>query len=126
MTFKRKKFGIEGEELASRFLKGKGYRILERNFKNSLGEIDIIAKSGSTFCFIEVKSRTSDAFGEPAEAVSRNKQRKLSQVALSYLKANRLTESDARFDIVSVMRKGNDAKIEVFENAFELNSPYMY
>lgn len=126
MTFKRKKFGTAGEESACRFLEDRGYRILARNFRNSLGEIDVIAKQGQTICFIEVKARASDRFGDPAQAVSFHKRRKISQVALAYLKANRLTDVDARFDVVSVLGEGENAVVELIEDAFELSAPYAY
>ena len=127
MTLEKIKLGKEGEETAIKFLQRRGYRILTRNFKNKLGEIDIVAKEAETICFIEVKTRTSDVFGTPLDAISKLKQHKLSQVAISYLKANNLMNEEARFDIVSITKdsRGND-NIEVLKNAFELSSPYSY
>ena len=126
MTFKRKAFGQEGEQLALEFLQAHGYKILIQNFKNNLGEVDIIAQEGSVICFVEVKSRTSDFFGDPVSAISKAKRQKLSQVALSYLKANRLIESKARFDVVSIMKENDKPKVELLKDAFELSFPYMY
>ena len=127
MTLGKIKLGKEGEEAAVKFLQSRGYRILTRNFKNKLGEIDIVAKEAETICFIEVKTRTSDVFGSPFDAISKLKQHKLSKVAVSYLKTNNLMNNDARFDIVSITKdsQGND-NIEVLKNAFELSSPYSY
>ncbi len=127
MTFEKKYLGQTGEELATAFLKEQGYRILVRNFKSRLGEMDIIAKDGDVICFIEVKTRTNNRLGTPFEAITPAKQRKLSQGALAYLKQNRLMDSLARFDVVSVMKGHNGSpKLEVLKNAFELSAPYAY
>lgn len=127
MTLKTIDLGKKGEELAVLFLKNHGYRILERNFKTNLGEIDIIALEGDTLCFIEVKTRTTETYGTPFEAVSRLKQRKLSQLALLYLKRKNFMDAPARFDIVSVI-KGADQRtdVQILQNAFELDSSYIY
>ena len=127
MTLKTSALGKEGEALALRFLEAQGYRIKEKNFKNKLGEIDIVAKDKDTVCFIEVKTRTSEAFGLPLEAVSRAKQRKLSQMALSYLKSKNLLDERARFDIISLIKKdAGDPEISLLKDAFELSAPYSY
>ena len=86
MTYERKKLGTHGEDLAVEFLKRRGYRILHRNFKLKFGEIDIVAQEGDTVCFIEVKTKTTDQMGTPFEAITSFKQRKLSKLALAYLK----------------------------------------
>ena len=78
--FKSKNIGDMGEKKAVKFLKKKGYRILETNFKTKFGEIDIIAKKEGCICFVEVKTRSSDNFGEPREAVNFYKQQKISSV----------------------------------------------
>ena len=127
MTLKTSALGKEGEALALRFLEAQGYRIKEKNFKNKLGEIDIVAQDKDTVCFIEVKTRTSEAFGLPLEAVSRAKQRKLSQMALSYLKSKNLLDERARFDIVSLIKTDTgDSEISLLKDAFELSAPYAY
>ena len=74
--FKSKSIGDMGERRAVKFLKKKGYKILETNFKTNFGEIDIIARKGDYICFVEVKTRSSDNFGEPREAVNFHKQKK--------------------------------------------------
>ena len=127
MSFQRVKLGKVGEDLAAVFLQKNGYKIIQRNFKNNLGEIDIIAKEDKTVCFVEVKTRTSDYFGEPVLAISPFKQRKLSQVALSYLKNHHLMHASARFDIVSITNDpSGKQEIEVLKNAFELSAPFAY
>ena len=119
-------FGIRAEDAAASFLKENGYRILSRNFKTSLGEIDIIARDKDVYCFIEVKARNSDAFGLPQEAVSKFKQRQISKAALSYLKLNKLFEKKARFDVVSVMYQDSLPEFNLIKNAFELEESYTF
>ncbi|MBA3030222.1 MAG: YraN family protein, partial [Desulfobacteraceae bacterium] len=92
---------------------------LETNYKNQLGEIDIIAKDMGILTFIEVKARRSDRFGNPKYAVTRKKQVRISRVALSYLKASRQMDKRARFDVVVITRTSN-VNIELVKNAFEL------
>ncbi|MCM8795428.1 MAG: YraN family protein [Candidatus Omnitrophica bacterium] len=118
-------FGRLGEDKAVHFLKEKGYKILRRNYKNRLGEIDIIAKDKDTFVFVEVRSRGTDRFGLPAESVSISKQRQISKVALTFLKDNRILDKKARFDIVSVCGLDNNTRIDLIKNAFELNRGYV-
>ena len=126
MTFEKKHLGYAGEELAVEFLQKQGYRILVRNFKSRLGEMDIIAADGEVICFIEVKTRTDSRLGTPFEAITPAKQRKLSQGALAYLKQNRLMDAQARFDVVAVMKTQDGHKLEILKDAFELSAPYAY
>lgn len=117
--------GRRGEEATVKFLKENGYKILERNYKNKLGEIDIIAKENKILCFVEVKSRTDLRFGYPKEAVTYTKQRQLNKVALSYLKQYNLFDIPARFDVVSVIfNNQNKTEIEIIKNAFSLIDKY--
>lgn len=112
--------GKKGEELAIGRLKALKYKILERNFKCPLGEIDIIAREKETIVFIEVKTRRTKDFGGPAAAVGPHKQRQLSRVALAYLNWKRLQNTPARFDVVAVELIPPSPRIEVIRNAFEL------
>ncbi len=118
--------GSLGEEAAIKFLKSKGYKILSRNYKSNLGEIDIIAKHADTISFIEVKSRSSDRFGLPQEALSNFKQRQIAKAALSFLKQNKLLDKKARFDVVSITYQGDSPKIDLIRDAFELDSKFTY
>ncbi|MDD2654016.1 MAG: YraN family protein [Candidatus Omnitrophica bacterium] len=119
--------GLLGEKKAQEFLKDNGYKILDKNFRTALGEIDIVAKDKDCICFVEVKTRTSDQKGSPLEAITKNKQHKLSQMALLYLKNKNLLHKSARFDIVSVMQNLQEAdKIEIIKNAFSLDNRYLY
>ena len=116
-----KTWGNYGEGLAEAFLKEKGYRIVEKNFKNKIGEIDIIAKDGDVVCFVEVKSRRSLSCGLPSESVHYFKQRKLVRLAQSYLQSCFGTaDVMSRFDVVCVYRNaGGSDEIEHIVNAFE-------
>ena len=102
MQNKQQKFGEKGESLAAWFLKKNGYKIVEQNYRTQLGEIDIIAKDKKTLVFVEVKSRRSTRFGNPKWAVTPKKQRKISMVALSYLKTTKQSDARARFDVVAI------------------------
>lgn len=122
MTHSRQKFGRTGESAAADFLKKQGYKILERNHRNPMGEIDIIARDKRTLVFVEVKSRRSRGFGHPKYAVTYTKQRKISQTALYYLKSTGSQNDRARFDVVTVSATDDveNPKIEIVKNAFEL------
>lgn len=119
--------GKAGEDAAVDFLKGKGYKILKRNYKNALGEIDIIAfDKGSTLCFIEVKTRNSERCGTAVDAVTAFKQRQISRSALLYLKENNQLDKKARFDVVSITSLNERAEFVLIKNAFELSGRYIY
>jgi len=111
--------GLEGEKLAVRHLKRLGYRIICRNYRSPLGEIDIIASHRGVLVFVEVKSRSTETFGSPKLAITPAKQRKLSQVAWHYLQQHNLTEASARFDVVTISRMQGSPHLEVIENAFD-------
>lgn len=118
--------GESGEEVAVLFLKKSGYRVLARNYRTRLGEIDIVARDKETICFVEVKARRSERFGSPKEAVSRAKQLQIAKAALVFLKENKLLDRKARFDVVSVLRTGEIPKVELVKNAFELDGRFFY
>lgn len=120
MLNRRQQFGQSSETVAARFLKKQRYKILETNYRTRQGEIDIIARDGDTIVFIEVKARTSDRFGNPKGAVTFQKQRKISMVALQYLKETKQSDVKARFDVVSISSQTNPPAIEVIKNAFGL------
>lgn len=117
----RKKLGDSGEKIAVKYLRKNGYRIVEQNYRNRLGEIDIIAVERKTIVFVEVKTRRSIRFGNPKWAVTPKKQQKISMVALQYLKEQKKFGQPARFDVVSIMHPpGGEKTIELVQNAFEL------
>jgi putative endonuclease len=113
--------GREGESLACEYLKAQGYKILEQNFHNKLGEIDLIAQDGQIICFVEVKTRRSLNQGQPYEAVNPFKMRKLSLMATSYLKYKyRSLEIPSRFDVISIVQdKTGSPRIQHIKNAFD-------
>ena len=96
-------FGNQGEALAKNYLIKQKYKILETNFKNAIGEIDIIAKDGDTIVFVEVKARNSTRYGLPREAITEYKQNKIHKVALGYLKFTRNINAKIRFDCIEVL-----------------------
>src|SRR5262245_23446274 len=118
--FEPKPLGRRGEYAAARFLKRLGYVIVARGHRDSIGEIDLIAVDGRTVVFIEVKTRTSHDAGHPADAVDDAKQRRLTRLALSYMKRHDLLDCKARFDVVAVTwpERGRPT-VEHFKNAFE-------
>jgi putative endonuclease len=120
MLNKRQKFGEKGEAIAVRHLKKNGYKIIETNYRNKLGEIDIIAQDKETIVFAEVKTRRSLQFGNPKQAVTIQKQKKISRVALCYLKATGQSTARARFDVVGVISNRDEPQVEIIKNAFEL------
>ncbi len=112
--------GAEGEKMAAEFLLRQGYRILERNFRTVLGEIDLIAKDGKVLVFVEVKARSGIRFGVPQMAVDLRKQAKMSRVALVYLSQKKLEACECRFDVIGITKGSNGgAEIEHFKDAFE-------
>ena len=115
--------GRYGEDHTCKYLEAKGYQILARNFRNRIGEIDLIAKDGKFVCFIEVKTRKSLQYGAPFEAVHATKQHKMVQMALSYLKYKYgTTEVLSRFDVISIYRNPHGQPIvEHIVNAFDLS-----
>ena len=118
--------GQRGEALAARFLKKKGYKIVARSHRSSLGELDLVAVDlagvrGPTVVFVEVKTRTSNAQGHPEEAVDRRKQRKLTHLAMDYRTRHQLHDYPARFDVVAITWPDTRLKPEVvhYQDAFD-------
>lgn len=116
--------GKLGEGIATRFLKRKGYRILEKNFSSPLGEIDIIARDKDMICFIEVKTRRSTAFGLPEEGVIERKRGHLVRIAQFYLKGRGLIDRNCRFDVISILidKNGNKPQIQLIQDAFSMSA----
>lgn len=110
--------GDRGEREAARVLRRQGLRILVRGYRTPCGEIDLIARDGETLVFIEVKTRRR---GQPAEAVTPEKQRRLTLAALRFLKQHRLLDQRCRFDVVAIVWPDQDPtpSVEHIRNAFE-------
>jgi len=112
--------GDRGERAAAKYLKQQGYRILARQSRSRIGEIDLIALDGETVVFVEVKTRSSHAAGHPSEAVTYTKRKQLTRAALVWLKRRRLLDSRARFDVVAITWSDRGPPtIEHDQNAFE-------
>lgn len=120
---KQKELGQKGEEIALRFLKKNGYRLIETNYTCPMGEVDIIARDKDTLSFVEVKTRRSTSFGPPQLAVDQRKQEQLSRIALHYLKEKKLEGVKARFDVVAILLGPKGEEIELIRNAFDLQYP---
>ena len=97
--------GNIGEDIAKSYLEKQNYKIVTTNFKNKIGEIDIIAYDKEILVFIEVKYRKHTIFGLPREAVDERKQQKIRLVASSYINKNRLFDKQCRFDVVEILDK---------------------
>jgi putative endonuclease len=113
----RQQYGKQGEQAAERFLKKQGYTIVCRNFRTPVGEIDLVAKEKAVIAFVEVKARQTESFGSPRLSITPEKQRKITQAALWYLKETGQSTAKARFDVVIV--RGPDNAVELIKNAFE-------
>ena len=121
MTKNKTEAGRLGEVLAAEYLEKQGYTIVERNYKNRIGEIDIIAYDRDVLCFVEVKTRFDDEYGSPFEAVTLSKQIKISKTARWYLAHKSFDDQEARFDVVGIwIKEGAEPEIELIQNAFQL------
>lgn len=121
--------GRLGEEYAAKYLQKKRYKILEKNYRSKMGEIDIIAQMGSYIVFVEVKTRHLHSLTQPFEAVDLRKQRKIIRTAIVYTEINKLYEHPCRFDVMEVYvdaKSGKCADINHIEGAFELESGFHY
>jgi len=111
-----KHIGSFGEKVAVEYLQSKGYKILAKNFCCIYGEVDIIAKQKNSLIFIEVKTRQSNLFGMPSEAVTKVKQQKICRVAAFFIQKNKLFDLATRFDIIEV--DSSDNAVNHIEDAF--------
>ena len=111
------KTGIEGESKAVGHLRSLGYEILETNWRFGQEEIDIIARDKNFLVVAEVKTRSTNYFGEPETFVNKQKQRHLIKAAGAYIEKNNLN-LEVRFDIVSVLKNGDSYKVHLIQNAF--------
>ncbi|TAN63009.1 YraN family protein [bacterium] len=119
MTIDKITLGKRGEDEAEKFLKKLGYKIIERNYRCSFGEVDIIAKDNYTIVFFEVKTRSNDNYGSPKCAVDWRKQKKVMAAGSEYLSRKNLNDTLVRFDVISVEAKSGAMVIEHVKDAFE-------
>ncbi len=113
--------GREGEEIAERYLKKQGFKLLERNYRCPMGELDLIALDRKVLVFVEVRTRTSDSLGSPLESVDRRKQRQIIKKALFFLSQKRLHDRYARFEVIGISMEGGEPVVEHIRNAFEVS-----
>lgn len=113
----KREIGARYETNAVEYLVHKGYRIIERNYRISYGEIDIIAKKDTVLVFFEIKFRRSESYGSPLEAVDTKKQRKICKTALYYYSTHGYSDNiQCRFDVIGIY---GDGSIQHIENAFD-------
>ena len=112
-----KSIGNKGEKIAVKYLKKKGYVIIDKNYSTEVGEIDIICANDGCLIFVEVKCRISDEHGFVADAVNYHKRKKINQVASQYIARFKMFDYPVRFDVVEVYTKEN--RVVHIENAFD-------
>ena len=110
--------GDAGEQCAVEHLQREGYTIVSRNYRTRGGEIDIIALDGAILCFVEVRSRETDAFGDPLETVGRAKQRRIVKAARHYMVGRQQQDREIRFDVVGIVLRP-ELRIQLVRGAFE-------
>ena len=118
MTYARQQLGLQGEAMACTELERLGYQILDRRYRSRFGEIDLIARDEATVVFVEVKTKTDSKFGDPAEMVTSQKQRRLVSMAEEYVSGHALHSTPCRFDVVAVDASVEPARITVYKDAF--------
>jgi len=125
----RQILGARGEKAAAKHLRRHGYKILTKNFRSGKAEVDLIARDKDWLVFVEVKTRKTEEFGAPSEAVQQEKQRNLSKAALDYLRQLGNPRIHFRFDIVEVVQRADSRKpddVRLIQNAFDLSEPFIY
>jgi putative endonuclease len=118
MKLNKRSEGAKGEAMAVDYLEKKGYHILQRNYRFERGEIDIVAELGAILVFIEVKARSSHAFGRPEESVTERKQKQIKAVADGYIFEKEIGDRECRFDIIAITSNRFGVKIKHLEGAF--------
>lgn len=116
-----KETGVQGEQMAARWLEGQGYTVIEKNYRYGHHEIDLVATEGSDLVIVEVKTRTDTSFGNPEEAVDLKKRKILVNLANRYVKHHHW-QGDTRFDIVAITIHDNQPVFKLIKNAFNIFS----
>jgi putative endonuclease len=114
MSDYRRRLGAAGEELAAAWYEAAGYKVLDRNWRCGEGELDLVCRLGPTVVVCEVKTRRSDAFGSPAEAVTWAKRRRVRRLGARWLREHGIRCRQVRFDVASVM----GGRVQVVQDAF--------
>jgi putative endonuclease len=115
------RLGSRGEQVAERYVRSLGWRVVARSARSRYGELDLVAVDGRTVVFIEVKTRSSHEAGHPAEAVEENKQRRLTRAARAFVQQHRLHECATRFDVIALTwpHGARQPQLEHIRRAFE-------
>ncbi|HZK43798.1 MAG TPA: YraN family protein [Syntrophomonadaceae bacterium] len=114
----KRKLGIKGEDMATEYLKKKGYKIITRNFYTRYGEIDIICEKAGALVFVEVKTRRSTTYGTPEEAMTARKIEHFKKAALIYLDKEKRFFKELQFDFIGILIQAGDIEINHITNAF--------
>jgi len=118
MSAARQEFGEVGEKVAERWLRQRGWRVLQRRFRNGHRDIDLVAERDGLVAFVEVKARRRNDFGDPVEAVDWRKQRELVRSATVWIDRHGRPNESYRFDVIGVLVDGNSVRVKHVENAF--------
>jgi putative endonuclease len=121
VTVERIRLGKTGEKIALKRLKKLGYKYIEKNYRCSMGEIDLIMKHKEHLIFVEIKTRKGYSTAYAKEAIDKRKIRKISKTALNYMKENDCCDVKSRFDVVAINLDRGNEEIEVITDAFELD-----
>lgn len=122
MTTERQELGLEGEEVAERWLRRQGWRVLQRRYRSGHRDIDLIAEREGMVAFVEVKARRGEAFGDPVQAVNWKKQRELARSACIWIDRHGRPGDHYRFDVIGVLMDRGRVRVRHVENAFFLAS----
>lgn len=122
MTTERQELGLEGEAVAERWLRRRGWRVLQRRYRSGHRDIDLIAEREGTVAFVEVKARRGEAFGDPVQAVNWKKQRELARSACIWIDRHGRSGDHYRFDVIGVLMDRGRVRVRHVENAFFLDS----
>lgn len=122
MTTERQAFGLAGEEVAERWLRRRGWRVLQRRFRSGHRDIDLIAERDGTVAFVEVKARRDGEFGGPMAAVNWKKRRELVRSASIWIDRHGRQGESYRFDVIGVIMDGHAVRVRHVENAFGISS----
>ena len=122
MSAARQEFGELGERIAERWLKRKGWRVVQRRFRSGHRDIDLVVEREGTVAFVEVKARKGLAFGDPIEAVNWSKRRELVRSASVWIDRHGRPMESYRFDVVGVLVEGDRVRIRHVQNAFSLQN----
>ncbi len=122
MSIQSKLIGKEGEDAACRYIESLGWKVLDRNFCSSQGEIDIVAKDGQFLVFVEVKNYSFASFGTPVGAIRAAKKKSIIHAASTYLHKKNISNVYCRFDVISIYRNfEGKMNIELYKDAFQMN-----